>query len=109
MPYKNIEDRRNAWKRWRNKHPEKRKELVRIQNQARYANPIKEYCQVHNCVEIGERHHPDYSKPKEIIWLCKHHHELLHTTVSCSIDGCTNKHLARGMCQKHYSSWRRRK
>ncbi len=109
MPYKNIEDRRTAWKRWRARHPEKHKERSRIQKQASYANPFREFCQVSNCVERGERHHPDYSKPKEIIWLCKKHHELIHSQVVCTVDGCTNKHLARGLCQKHYSAWRRTK
>lgn len=34
------------------------------------------------CKECGEKktqaHHPDYSKPLDIIWLCKKHHAELH-------------------------------
>ena len=26
----------------------------------------------------SEAHHPDYNKPKKIIWLCKIHHKAIH-------------------------------
>lgn len=29
-------------------------------------------CQV--CGQVAEAHHPDYSKPYEVIWLCRLHH-----------------------------------
>ena len=35
-------------------------------------------CIVPNCIELGERHHPDYTKPLEIISLCRKHHMDLH-------------------------------
>ena len=35
-------------------------------------------CIVPNCIELGERHHPDYTKPLEIISLCKKHHMDFH-------------------------------
>ncbi len=108
MPYKNIKDRRAAWRRWRERNIEKHKERQRIQKIAVYHNPIPQVCEIDVCTSIGERHHPDYSKPKEIIWLCKPCHEFLHSKKYCSEIDCTNKHLARGMCQKHYSYWRRR-
>jgi len=28
--------------------------------------------------EKSERHHPDYDKPREVIWLCRRHHLELH-------------------------------
>ena len=39
------------------------------------------------CVECGsmtniERHHPDYSKPLEVIWLCRDHHRALHRKIA---------------------------
>ena len=30
------------------------------------------------CGETGEAHHEDYSKPLEVTWLCKQHHEMHH-------------------------------
>lgn len=35
-------------------------------------------CQI--CGEYAEMHHPDYSKPLYIIWLCRKHHMELHKT-----------------------------
>lgn len=35
-------------------------------------------CSIANCKIIGEAHHEDYSKPLEVIWLCKLHHEDHH-------------------------------
>lgn len=33
------------------------------------------------CVECGdpaEAHHPDYSKPLDVVWLCRRHHQRVH-------------------------------
>ena len=38
---------------------------------------VAQPCSVSGCSELGERHHEDYSKPKEIVWLCKKHHKML--------------------------------
>ncbi len=29
-------------------------------------------------VEPAEGHHPDYSRPREVVWLCREHHGQLH-------------------------------
>jgi hypothetical protein len=39
---------------------------------------IKEPCKVCGTNENIEAHHDDYSKPLDIIWLCRHHHRELH-------------------------------
>jgi excisionase family DNA binding protein len=31
-----------------------------------------------HCGKAGEAHHPDYSKPLEVEWLCKQHHRERH-------------------------------
>lgn len=33
---------------------------------------------------ISEAHHPNYSKPLEVLWLCKKHHSLLHRDIKAS-------------------------
>jgi len=39
---------------------------------------LAETCVSLGCAEWGERHHPDYSKPYEITWLCREHHKSSH-------------------------------
>jgi hypothetical protein len=37
-------------------------------------------CQFINCNNKNvQAHHPDYSKPLEVIWLCPKHHKLIHS------------------------------
>lgn len=110
MPYKNIEDKRTAWRRWKAKNAEKHKENQRIQSIAIYSNFERRLCSIEGCTRIGERHHPDYSKPKEIIWLCKQHHEDNHHKEKrvCSIDGCVRQHMAGELCHPHYKQRRRK-
>ena len=33
------------------------------------------------CGSYAEAHHPDYSKPLDVIWLCRKHHMELHRTI----------------------------
>lgn len=56
------------------------------------------------CGIIGERHHKDYNKPLDIIWLCKKHHLELHRKEPryCIVKGCKSLHRAKGYCYKHY-------
>ena len=109
MPYKNLKDKRDQWRRWEKAHPEKHKENRRIQAKAVYHNPNRQECSKEECGVIGERHHSDYAKPEEIIWLCKMHHEEAHKKEQrlCSTFGCKLPHAARGYCNKHHHQKKR--
>ena len=37
----------------------------------------QEPCLLCGCVE-SEMHHPDYSKPLDVLWLCRYHHLAVH-------------------------------
>lgn len=52
------------------------KQGARLTANARH--PISHGCSIDDCVRKGERHHFDYSKPTEIMWLCRKHHAELH-------------------------------
>lgn len=90
MPYKNIEDKRAAHKRWRQRHPDywKRNKARKHTDEERYKNAARmqayrehlepQLCRWKGCCIIGERHHPSYANPKDIVWLCREHHIMMH-------------------------------
>jgi len=70
--------------KWAKANPEK----VRASRQLRYAikyNKIKKKpCEV--CGDQNTQgHHEDYSKPLDVVWLCRLHHRLLHNNKINSI------------------------
>jgi hypothetical protein len=66
-------------------------------------------CSIKGCKKIGQRHHPDYKKPEDIIWLCEYHHKQIHRKYSnqCLVKGCENKHHSKGYCKAHYNKMKR--
>ncbi len=75
----------NAYlKKWQQENPEKFKALKtsyrhrhperhRAQWIAFYTHPENKKCSIEGCDNIGQRCHKDYSKPLEIVWLCRQH------------------------------------
>jgi hypothetical protein len=62
-------------------HPEKwaaRRYVVHAVYMGRMTRQPCEVCGEHKT----EGHHPDYSKPKEVVWLCHKHHMELHRPVA---------------------------
>ena len=105
MPYKNKSEQREAERRWRKRN----KKIMAVRSQCRYLakkhNLEVQTCSIENCSIRGERHHPDYSKPEEIIWLCQQHHREIHMRekIKCIVLGCNKYHYAKGMCKNHYN------
>lgn len=89
---------KEIYKKWRQNHPEKYKELnnkrrksfesnpnnkikISAHSKVRYALKIKKMfkkpCEV--CGDIkSQAHHPDYTEPLKVRWLCQKHHLKLH-------------------------------
>lgn len=106
MPYKDPEKRRAAYRRWVSRNTEKVRSYNKILYIAKRANPVAQPCSVPGCDQIGERHHPDYSKPKDIVWICRAHHRRVEHAGKCSM--CGDKILGRGLCNKHYKQERKK-
>ncbi len=103
MPYKDIEKRRECQRNYqrskKGRATAKRSRALpkyrAAQKRYEQANPEKKSahyfakriprveCSVEGCIELGERHHPDYSKPLEVESLCRQHHADLINEVAC--------------------------
>lgn len=70
-----TENRRGLYRAWKKKNPEKVKAHNAVNNAIRHGRLARLSCW---CGELGEAHHPDYSKPLDVVWLCKKHHEEMH-------------------------------
>jgi len=73
----NKEKRIEQNKNWQERHPEKRAAHIIVGNALRSKKLQKTPCVV--CGNLkSEAHHEDYSKPLEVIWLCRMHHMERH-------------------------------
>lgn len=63
-------------KRWAANHPDRRKANVLVNNAVRDGRILPMACWA--CGSQAEAHHPDYSRPLDVVWLCKHHHRAAH-------------------------------
>ncbi len=71
-------DNTNKHYKWKLAYARADPQRHRAQVYACMSFPERRVCEVADCLELGERHHDDYSQPYEIRWLCKKHHKLLH-------------------------------
>ncbi len=62
------------------RHPEKHKARITLHNAVKRGKLKRLPCE--QCgVAATDAHHPDYSKPLEVVWLCRQHHMDLHRIV----------------------------
>lgn len=76
---KRIEDGRSVEDvaKWREKHPLKASAHQKVRHAIKTGKLIKEPCKICG-KEPAEAHHQDYTKPLEVMWMCKAHHEAWH-------------------------------
>jgi len=99
MQYFQTEKGKARAKRYR----EKNKNKAKAQNRALWIHKETQLCSIRGCSQKGLRHHPDYKKPEEIIWLCRKHHLMIHGKVRGKCSLCDNPHSGKGLCKKHYA------
>lgn len=66
-----------AAERWSAKHPDRRKASHMVSNAIRNGKLKKFPCMVCGRQKV-EGHHPDYSRPLDVVWLCNPHHREAH-------------------------------
>jgi hypothetical protein len=62
------------------RHPERRKAHHAVTNAIRDGKLTKQPCFI--CGDLAEAHHPDYSRPLAVVWLCNKHHREAHMMVA---------------------------
>jgi len=70
-------DKLSQVKRYHEKYPERYKARQELNRAIRNGIIIQKPCKVCGFC-ITEAHHDDYSKPLDVIWLCKKHHAERH-------------------------------
>ena len=68
---------KRAKAKWIANNPEKRKAECAVSNAIKSGKVIKEPCFVCGSENV-EAHHPDYSSPLSVVWLCVSHHKEIH-------------------------------
>jgi len=65
--------------KWRDKKENKEKQLIyiKVREAVRKGKITKEKCFFCGKIQT-EGHHSDYSKPLEVLWVCRQHHKDLH-------------------------------
>lgn len=65
---------------WKKSNPERRAANVKVGNAVRDGRLRKQPCWV--CGAKAVAHHPDYSRPLDVVWLCQPHHKQTHALVA---------------------------
>lgn len=77
--YRQTQKYKNAVNKHRLKFPEKRQANIIIMNALRAGKIIRpNHCSICNKICVPEGHHPDYSNPLDVVWMCKNCHTAIH-------------------------------
>jgi hypothetical protein len=69
---------------WRKKYPERKNAQAKVSRAIKKGTLIKQLCFM--CGDKAEAHHPDYSRPLDVVWLCPSHHRQAHLILGESND-----------------------
>ena len=78
LPHR-VQLRKDIGKRWEKNHPDRKKAQQILRKAVMNGFIKKQLCWV--CGEKAEAHHPDYSSPLDVVWLCVIHHRQTHALV----------------------------
>lgn len=69
-------------KRWAAAHPDRKRAASAVSNAIRDGKLIPwPVCALPECSGKPQGHHPDYSRPLDVVWLCIKHHKEVHAMV----------------------------
>ena len=74
----NPEAHREQQRRIASASPEKTRARRAVNDAIRRGRIVAQPCAVCETSDDVQAHHPDYSKPLEVVWLCRVHHNEVH-------------------------------
>lgn len=79
LPHR-VKQRAEIYRAWLTEHPDRRRAQVLLGNAIRSGKLTRwPVCAVPECDQPHpEAHHPDYSQPLAVVWLCRAHHMQAH-------------------------------
>lgn len=76
LPHRLALNKRNS-ARYRSANPLRYKCNTAVGNAIRDGRLVKSPCWICGSIDV-EAHHPDYSAPLDVVWLCSAHHHEIH-------------------------------
>ena len=77
-----IDAAKVIFERWKAQNPERRAAQSYLGNAVKTGKVFKwPVCALPECDKQPEAHHPDYSKPLSVVWLCSAHHKQAHALI----------------------------
>lgn len=64
---------------WRKNFPERKNAQAKVFRALQNGKILRQPCFV--CGDKAEAHHPDYSRPLDVVWLCSSHHRQAHLNI----------------------------
>lgn len=78
MPHR-VSLAKRVFTAWKAKHPDRRTATIKLGNAVRDGRVVPwPVCSIPDCQGKPEAHHPDYSQPLSVVWLCPAHHKQAH-------------------------------
>jgi hypothetical protein len=74
-----LELKKEINKRWLSEHKDRSNAQQKLRRAVKNGTVKKQLCWA--CGEKAEAHHPDYSRPLDVVWLCVVHHRQTHALI----------------------------
>lgn len=79
LPHR-VKQRKEINEKWRKDHPDRKNAHTKLRRAVKNGVVKQQPCWV--CGEKAEAHHPDYSRPLDVVWLCTIHHRQAHALLT---------------------------
>ncbi len=80
---KDSKEKNEYQRRYHRSHPYISRAHSAVKRALEIGTLTRKPCEISGCTDpLAEAHHEDYSKPLDVIWLCRSHHRIHHSEVT---------------------------